>query len=86
MRTTQCNGQFDGTETWDNIAKADGGHCYEAEIEGLKEIPVLPEGEKDGAATEEDAEEADCAGDRVQVLGEANLLFFLFCLSAKCTI
>ena len=76
----------DSTQTWDNITKAYGGHCYEAEVERLEEVPVLPEGEEDGPTAEEDAEEANCAGDREEVLGEAHLLLFLLVLSVKCLV
>ena len=78
------NLQYDSIQTWDDITKTDGGHCYETEVESLKEVPLLPEGEEDGPAAEEDAEEADCTGDGVEVLCEPHLLLLLF-LSAKWT-
>ena len=67
--------------TWDHITKSDGCHGYEAKVERLKEVPVLPQGEKDGPATEEDAQEGDCTDDGVEVLGEAHLLLLLLFLS-----
>ena len=71
--------------TWDHVTKSDGCHGYEAKVERLKEVPVLPQGEKDGPATEEDAQEGDCTDNSVEVLGEAHLLLLLLFLSVTCT-
>ncbi len=40
--------------TWDDVPEPDGGHGDEAEVEGLEEGPLLPDGEDAGADAQED--------------------------------
>ena len=63
--------------TWDNITKANGSHGDEAEVETIKEGPVLPEGEKEGSTTKEDTQEDKGSSYSVHVVTKPHLIFFI---------
>ena len=67
--------------TWDNITKANGSHGDEAEVETIKEGPVLPEGEKEGSTTKEDTKEDKSSSHSVHIVTKPHLLIFFIILS-----
>ena len=67
--------------TWDNITKANGSHGDEAEVETIKEGPVLPEGEKEGSTTKEDTQEDKGSSYSVHVVTKPHLIIFFIILS-----
>ena len=72
---------YHGHSTWDNIPKANGSHGDEAEVETIKEGPVLPEGEKEGSTTKEDAKEDKSSSYSVHVVTKPHLIIAIIILS-----
>ena len=63
--------------TWHNVPKANGSHGDEAEVESIKEGPVLPEGEQEGTTTEEDDKEDQSSSNCVHVVTKPHLFFII---------
>lgn len=63
--------------TWHNVSKTYCGHRYEAEIEGIKEAPILPDGEERGAKAEEEEEEEKWEDDCEEIVLEKWIVSFL---------
>ena len=70
--------------TRNNVPEANGSHGDKAEVETIKEGPVLPEGEEEGSTTEEDAKEDKSSSHCVHIVAKTHLIVFISFPEMKC--
>ena len=69
--------------TWHNVPKANGGHGDEAEVESIKEGPVLPQGEEESTKAQEDKEEKKSSYSRGEIATKSCIII-IFIIVAEC--